>query len=99
MRPHGFISSNAESAPCGLDVQNDNIISAPERLVRGRLTRAGGVGFSRFPSLAGDEGESHWQSPDARSENSSQFLLLSFSICAALRAKSLDGRGVRAAHG
>jgi uncharacterized protein (TIGR02284 family) len=27
---------------------------------------ASGVGFSRFLSLAGDEGESQWQSPDAR---------------------------------
>jgi hypothetical protein len=32
--------------------------------------RASGVGFSRFLSLAGDEGESQWQSPDVRLKNS-----------------------------
>jgi hypothetical protein len=31
-----------------------------------RSIRASGVGFSRFPSPAGGEGESQWQPPDAR---------------------------------
>ena len=44
----------------------------------GRIQRASGVRFSRFPSLAGDQGESQLQSPDARSTQSIRHQLQPF---------------------
>jgi hypothetical protein len=41
----------------------------PPSLAR-RSESGRGVGFSRFPWLAGDEGESQWQSPDSAPSNS-----------------------------